>query len=263
MKQRMFNLLIGVLAIALLTSCTHAGVGRRLSEAESSRAPALGTAWGERRDSSLSYVSFERENQSRPDISAVIHYDDRAGIEAQGLRVRDAEAEPLELFDGGIEIGLTDEESGVFTSPYYKGIERDGELYVIGKKGRRYGVLVKNHSDVRVEVVLSVDGLDVMNGRSASYSNRGYIIDPGERVLVEGFRRSEDEVAAFRFSSVEKSYAEKKHGDSSNVGVVGLAVFRESGSATDDLYGRPSRGKRSHRGRREANPFPGEFATAP
>jgi predicted small secreted protein len=46
MRQRTINLLLGVLAVTLLTSCTHAGVGRGLSEAESSRAPALGTAWG-------------------------------------------------------------------------------------------------------------------------------------------------------------------------------------------------------------------------
>jgi hypothetical protein len=61
--------------------------------------------------------------------------------------------------------------------------------------------VVRNESDARVEVVLSVDGLDVIDGRSASYRKRGYIIPPRGRINVDGFRQSMSEVAAFRFGS--------------------------------------------------------------
>lgn len=97
--------------------------------------------------------------------------------------------------------------------------------------------------------MLSVDGLDVMDGRRASYSKRGYILSPGESLTVDGFRTSTSTVAAFRFSSVSRSYAALRHDDTANIGVVGLAVFEERGAW-------PWRDGESSR-RREANPFPG------
>jgi len=39
---------------------------------------------------------------------------------------------------------------------------------IIGKKGKTYSLMVKNKSANRVEVVLSVDGLDVIDGKASS-----------------------------------------------------------------------------------------------
>ena len=63
-------------------------------------------------------------------------------------------------------------------------------------------------------------------------------------------RPSSATVAAFRFSRVDRSYAALKHGDTRNVGVVGLAVFTER---------EPEVWRRNG-----ANPFPGSrWATPP
>ena len=101
--------------------------------------------------------------------------------------------------------------------------------YVVGRKGSNYSLEVKNLSRSALEVVLSVDGLDVMDGKSASFRKRGYIIQPGKSLSVKGFRTSESAVAAFKFSSVSGSYANRKHGSTRNVGVIGMAVFTQRG----------------------------------
>jgi hypothetical protein len=126
----------------------------------------------------------------------------------------------------------------------------------VGESGERYSIVLRNNTSVRLEVVLSVDGLDVLDGKSASFAKRGYIMDPRDEVEVDGFRQSLDEVAAFRFGSVRGSYVGQKTGDTRNVGVIGIALFNEAGS---NPVWTPEEVQR----RREANPFPGQFATPP
>ncbi len=104
-----------------------------------------------------------------------------------------------------------------------------GTRFVIGKKGRDYKFRVKNLSDVRLEVVLTVDGLDVIDGRAGSTKKRGYIIGAGEVLEVKGFRIGHEKVVTFRFSSVNSSYANLRDRRTRNVGVVGLALFTEKG----------------------------------
>jgi hypothetical protein len=104
---------------------------------------------------------------------------------------------------------------------------RNGRAYVLGTLGQRYRVRVSNPTARRVEAVVSVDGLDAIDGRNASYTDkRGYIIAPYSEVTLDGFRTSLHDVATFRFSSVRDSYAGRK-GNDRNVGVIGVALFPE------------------------------------
>jgi hypothetical protein len=104
--------------------------------------------------------------------------------------------------------------------------DRGGRAYTLGTLGQRYLLRVTNNSGARVEVVASVDGRDVLDGRTAEWSKRGYIVEPYGSVTIDGFRLSDASVAAFRFSSVPNSYAARM-GDARDVGVVGVAVFSE------------------------------------
>jgi hypothetical protein len=61
---------------------------------------------------------------------------------------------------------------------------------------------------------------------------RGYIVPPHGDVRIEGFRTSLDNVATFRFSSVDGSYAGKK-GKTRNVGVIAVAIFEEQAMRRD------------------------------
>jgi hypothetical protein len=106
-------------------------------------------------------------------------------------------------------------------------IRHRGQLFVAGEKGERYSVRVRNPSAERIEVVVSVDGRDVVSGSLADPArDRGYVIEPFGSVAIDGFRTSMRHVAAFRFSSVPDSYAARR-GTPSSVGVIGIAVFQE------------------------------------
>jgi hypothetical protein len=104
--------------------------------------------------------------------------------------------------------------------------EHRGRTFVLGERGLRYFVRVRNGSDRRVEVVVSVDGRDVTDGRPASTDKRGYIVEPWGEATIDGYRLSQASVAAFRFGSVGRSYAAAT-GDARDVGVIGVAVFPE------------------------------------
>jgi hypothetical protein len=109
------------------------------------------------------------------------------------------------------------------TLPTYAHRDR---FYVQGDAGERYVIRITNPTPRRVEAVVSVDGLDVVDGEPGDLRKRGYIIPPYGETRIEGFRTSESNVATFRFSSVGESYAGRK-GKARNVGVIAVAIFEE------------------------------------
>lgn len=114
-------------------------------------------------------------------------------------------------------------ESGNLLDTY----QHRGRFYVEGNSGSRYSIRVTNPTNLRVEAVVSVDGLDVIDGTAADFKGkRGYIVPAHGSLVIDGFRVSTQSVAAFRFSSVSSSYAGRK-GKARNVGVVGVAIFSE------------------------------------
>lgn len=102
-----------------------------------------------------------------------------------------------------------------------------GTTWVLGEEGERYVVVVRNPTSERVEAVVSVDGRDVLSGQTADFRrHRGYIVPAFGSVRIEGFRQSLDEVATFRFTDPGNSYSSRM-GTPENVGVIGVAFFRE------------------------------------
>jgi hypothetical protein len=127
---------------------------------------------------------------------------------------------------GGLPYGMSVEVLNQYGSPLETGVS-GGRRYVLGEHGGRYTIRVANPSSRRVEVVVSVDGLDVIDGKAASFAKRGYVINPYSEVRIEGWRTSMHSVAAFRFGRVADSYAART-GSARNVGVIGVAVFAEA-----------------------------------
>lgn len=125
---------------------------------------------------------------------------------------------------GIVEVELLVEEGGALT-PAREYVHRD-TTYVEGRSGQRYALRVRNLTGARVEVVPSVDGLDVQSGKDASFDLRGIVIRPRDSFDFTGFRISDTDVATFRFGSIEQSYA-AQIGKPRNVGVIGVAVFEE------------------------------------
>lgn len=100
----------------------------------------------------------------------------------------------------------------------------EGRAYVVGRPGNEYQVVVRNRRGEDVLAVVSVDGLNVMDGKTASPSQGGYVLSPWERLDIRGWRKSLDEIAAFYFTSLGDSYAGRT-GRPQNVGVIGVALF--------------------------------------
>lgn len=227
---------------------------KRRAEAEPNDRPGLGTEWGETRFSRITTVPFVRADQTNPFATASFFYNDEQGARdmANLSGFRRFAAGSVAAAGGVISVALRDE-GGRFLSGFAAG----GKSYVVGEAGRRYIIVVHNNTDNRLEVVLSVDGLDVLDGKAASFNKRGYLVDPRADVEIDGFRQSTETVAAFRFGSVRGSYASQKTGDARNVGVIGVAIFNERG--TNPFNSSSDEAQR----RRDANPFPGQFATPP
>ncbi len=253
----LLSLLLGLLFVSC-SSTPSGSLNRSNATAGSAFAqqppdrPGLGTKWGETRRSASSGTSFVRATPRQPLANAEIFYNDRAGIEAMASATQFRRVWPILSGPAAslISVGLKDQ-SGRFLP----GLIVGDRWFVIGEEGRRYSIVLRNRSDLRLEAVLSVDGLDVIDGRPASVRKRGYVIGPHRTLAVEGFRQSSDAVAAFRFSPVRESYAQEKYRNSRNVGVIGVALFHEAGTFpwTD----------REVQKRLRANPFPNRFATPP
>ncbi len=100
------------------------------------------------------------------------------------------------------------------------------QTYVAGRPGRRYSVVLQNQTGERVLAVLSVDGVNAISGQTAGASQTGYVLAPYQRMEIRGWRKSMQDVAQFRFTDLPDSYAART-GRPDNVGVIGVAVFRE------------------------------------
>jgi hypothetical protein len=129
---------------------------------------------------------------------------------------RPAVARPL------VELSVVDRDSGQALPEY----AARGEAWIAGTPGHRYAVRLANHSGERVLVVLSVDGVNAVSGQTADPSQAGYVLGPWETAEIAGWRKSLDDIARFVFTDLPDSYAART-GRPDNVGVIGIAVFRE------------------------------------
>lgn len=188
--------------------------------------PGLGTGWGKEVESKTGYTSFVRASSKPHGGTDMIYYNNKEGVEAMVDGGWKRKVDRLQLAAGGlVEWGV---KSSAWGSNTYRANNR---RYVIGEQGEPYTIVVKNVCEARVEVVLSVDGLDVMDGKPASTRKRGYILDPKETLELKGWRTSQSSVASFKFASVGGSYSNLTKQGTRNVGVIGLGAYFEKGSA--------------------------------
>lgn len=102
----------------------------------------------------------------------------------------------------------------------------DGRRWIAGEPRHEYGIRLRNQTGERVLAVVSVDGVNVVTGQTASPAQSGYVLGPWQATTIDGWRKNLDGVAAFYFTSLPNSYAART-GRPTDVGVIGVAVFRE------------------------------------
>jgi hypothetical protein len=121
-----------------------------------------------------------------------------------------------------VDVDIVDRDTGEWL-PEYRHRGRD---WVPGVPGHRYSVKMTNTTGERVLVVLSVDGVNAISGATAAANQTGYVLGPWQSTEITGWRKSWQDVAQFYFTDLPDSYAART-GRPDNVGVIGVAVFRE------------------------------------
>ncbi len=188
--------------------------------------PGLATTAGDDRYSTVESGFFHRKISNQPDVIDSFHYNDEIGAKtmADALGGGRKHSGLFSAAGNRLRAGLS---SYGDEYPYFEG---GGQRIVVGNAGCSYGIRVKNITKKRLEIVASVDGLDVLDGKAASSIKPGYVIEAGQEYVISGFRKNNNQVRQFNFGSVGKSEATKQ-GQARNVGVIGLAVYEEDEAA--------------------------------
>ena len=122
-----------------------------------------------------------------------------------------------------VELQVVDRDSGTVLPQY----RHRAQAWLPGEPGRHYAVRLRNLGPERVLVVLSVDGINAVSGQTADPGQAGYVLGPWQTLDVDGWRKSLGSVARFVFVDPAASYAARS-GRPGNIGVIGVAVFREA-----------------------------------
>jgi hypothetical protein len=201
-------------AVSLLAGCQSYNTSESPVPVAQSPTPSekLGTQWGEGISSSIHRVDLRRVSSEPLDVLEIRY--SAAGY--RGKTILEA------LLDNGrIGLSILDDNNRKLELT-----QNDRNIYLRGRNGERYQLFYRNHSKNTYEIVATVDGLDVFNGSPGSFANSGYVLYPNGTLVIEGFRKSQNEVAAFRFSAPRDAYAANSAaGSPRNIGIIGTAVF--------------------------------------
>jgi len=108
-----------------------------------------------------------------------------------------------------------------------KEYRHNGLTFIEAKDGTEFAIEVKNHQGGRVLAIVSVDGLDIIDGKPATAKSRGYIIDGYNSETLHGYRKNENQVANFKFTCGGNSYATDK-GKGENNGIIAVKFIGEA-----------------------------------
>jgi len=103
----------------------------------------------------------------------------------------------------------------------------NGQTYVEAPPSGPYQIRLTNDSPHRRMGVVTVDGVNVIDGKDGTHKGPGYVLGPWQSFTLKGWMRSNSEVAAFEFKPNEVSYANQTGRGKKNTGVIGVAVFDE------------------------------------
>jgi hypothetical protein len=137
------------------------------------------------------------------------------------------------ILPGEVNIELVSDRGNMFQAiphqDFWKSNTRVIKRYLEAKKGENYGIVITNSTLERVGVVIGVDGRNIITGKRSELRNNEamYIVNAYESVRYDGWRTSNDQVHRFYFTDEADSYSVKTFGDTSAMGVIAVAVYRE------------------------------------
>lgn len=131
-------------------------------------------------------------------------------------------AAPAAALGGMADLSVYDRSEGRILPVYW----HEGRAWVVGKPGNEYQLNVRSRQGEELLAVLSVDGVNVITGETATSQQSGYVLAPGRALEVKGWRKDLSRTAAFYFTPLADSYAART-GRPDNVGAIGVALFRK------------------------------------
>jgi hypothetical protein len=137
------------------------------------------------------------------------------------------------ILPGEVTIEMVSDKGTVFQSVPHKDFRTNGtrviKQYLEAQKGEKYGIVITNNTSERVGVVIAVDGRNIITGKRSELGNTEmmYIVNAYETGRYDGWRTSSDEVHRFYFTDEADSYSVRTFADSSAMGVIAMAVYRE------------------------------------
>lgn len=92
-----------------------------------------------------------------------------------------------------------------------------------------FEIRVKNNTNERIQVKLSLDGTDVLTGEKASARAYGkmWVIGPRGTLNLSAWPEDTEKGARFIFGKTANSVAANTHGDLSSKGIISAAIFTE------------------------------------
>jgi hypothetical protein len=132
-----------------------------------------------------------------------------------------------------VTVEIISEDGGVFQSIPYKSYRQGGtniiKRYLEARKGDNYSIIIRNRTSGRVGVVVAVDGRNIISGKQSNLGlgEQMYLIEPYGYARLQGWRTDSSTVHRFYFTDVADSYSVRTFRDTSAMGVIAVAAFRE------------------------------------
>ncbi len=134
---------------------------------------------------------------------------------------------------GEIIIEIVSDTGSVFRTIPYQTFRSNGTRvdkdYLEARKGENYGIVIRNNTPERVGAVIAVDGRNIISGKRSDLGNSEtmYIVNGYDSARYDGWRTGQDQVHRFYFTEPADSYSLGTFADSSAMGVIAVAIYRE------------------------------------
>jgi len=138
-----------------------------------------------------------------------------------------------ERLQGEVSIEVVSDRGATLLAIPHKDLWRGGtriiKKFLEAKKGENYGIVIRNMTPERIGVVVAVDGRNIISGKRSDLKNSEemYLVNGYETSRYEGWRTDKDTVHRFYFTEPGDSYSATTFNDTSAMGVIAVAVYRE------------------------------------
>lgn len=227
-RRRSFWWRAGLLLLLVLPSCVVAPLTKK----------AGSSAW-------------QRSEKEAPHLLARLFYGDAETTRSMVAELGDV-VRPVRRWsrqgNGAVSVRLEDERGKSLPM-----VECGGYLIVEGNPGQTYALRVRNETDVTLEVLPMVDGLDLESGQEARLERVGRLVGPRKETLFSTRSGADGKGESLRFLANQDLEKLHRTHSTGTAGSLVIAVFL--GEGDESFQNRPARERR----RPGIFPQPGSF----